>query len=40
MEGEKQRLEQKLAKARFMMDVQAKLQALEKLPESEDTELK
>ncbi|SRR5712691_2874046 len=36
---EKQRLEQELAKARFVMDVQAKLQALlEKLSESEDTE--
>lgn len=33
-----QRLEQELAKARFVMDVQAKLQALlEKLSESEDT---
>ena len=38
---EKQRLEQELAKARFVMDVQAKLQALlEKLSESEDTEPK
>jgi transposase-like protein len=36
---EKQRLEQELAKARFVMDVQAKLQALlETLSESEDTE--
>ena len=35
---EKQRLEQELAKARFVMDVQAKLQALlERLSESEDT---
>ena len=35
---EKQRLEQELAKARFVMDVQAKLQALlEKLSESGDT---
>jgi transposase len=35
---EKERLEQELAKARFVMDVQAKLQALlEKLSESEDT---
>ena len=35
---EKQRLEQELAKARFVMDVQAKLQALlEKLSESADT---
>jgi transposase-like protein len=35
---EKQRLEQELAKARFVMDVQAKLQALlEQLSESEDT---
>src|SRR3974377_459177 len=38
---EKQRLEQELAKARFVMDVQAKLQALlEKLSGSEDTETK
>ena len=36
---EKQRLEQELAKARFVMDVQAKLQALlETLSESADTE--
>jgi transposase-like protein len=36
---EKERLEQELAKARFVMDVQAKLQALlEQLSESEDTE--
>ena len=36
---EKQRLEQELAKARFVMDVQAKLQALlEQLSESADTE--
>lgn len=36
---EKERLEQELAKARFVMDVQAKLQALlETLSESEDTE--
>jgi transposase-like protein len=35
---EKQRLEQELAKARFVMDVQAKLQALlEQLSESGDT---
>jgi transposase len=35
---EKERLEQELAKARFVMDVQAKLQALlETLSESEDT---
>ncbi len=35
---EKQRLEQELAKARFVMDVQAKLQALlETLSKSEDT---
>jgi hypothetical protein len=35
---EKERLEQELAKARFVMDVQAELQALlEKLSESEDT---
>jgi transposase len=39
LQREKQRLEQELAKARFVMDVQAKLQALlEKLSESEDTE--
>ena len=38
LEREKQRLEQELAKARFVMDVQAKLQALlETLSESEDT---
>jgi transposase len=36
---EKQRLEQELAKARFVMDVQAKLQVLlEQLSESADTE--
>jgi transposase-like protein len=36
---EKQRLEQELAKARFVMDVQAKLQALlEQLSESADNE--
>jgi transposase len=36
---EKQRLEQELAKARFVIDVQAKLQALlEQLSESADTE--
>ena len=35
---EKQRLEQELAKARFVMDVQAKLQALlEQLSKSEGT---
>jgi transposase len=38
---EKERLEQELAKARFVMDVQAKLQALlETLSESGDTEPK
>src|SRR5215467_2261555 len=38
---EKQRLEQELAKARFVMDVPAKLQALlEQLSESGDTETK
>src|SRR5215467_9787913 len=38
---EKQRLEQELAKARFVMDVQAKLQALlEQLSESADAETK
>ena len=38
---EKERLEQELAKARFVMDVQAKLQALlEQLSESADTETK
>ena len=38
---EKARLEQELAKARFVVDVQAKLQALlETLSESEDTGLK
>jgi transposase-like protein len=38
LQREKQRLEQELAKARFVMDVQAKLQALlEKLSESGDT---
>lgn len=38
---EKERLEQELAKARFVMDVQAKLQALlEKLSGSGDTEAK
>jgi transposase-like protein len=41
LEREKQRLEQELAKARFVMDVQAKLQALlEKLSESADIEPK
>jgi transposase-like protein len=39
LQSEQQRLEQELAKARFVMDVQAKLQALlEKLSESGDTE--
>lgn len=39
LQREKQRLEQELAKARFVMDVQAKLQALlETLSESGDTE--
>ncbi len=38
LQREKERLEQKLAKARFVMDVQAKLQALlERLSESGDT---
>ncbi len=38
---EKERLEQELARARFVMDVQAKLQALlGKLSESEDTGIK
>jgi len=38
---ERERLEQELAKARFVMDVQAKLQALlEQLSESADTETK
>ena len=39
LQAEKQRLEQELAKARFVMDVQAKLHALlETLSESDDTE--
>ena len=39
MEAETQRLEQELAKARFVVDVQAKLHALlETLSESADTE--
>jgi len=39
LERDKQRLEQELARARFVMDVQAKLQALlEQLSESADTE--
>lgn len=39
LEAEKQQLEQELAKARFVMDVQAKLHALlETLSESADTE--
>ena len=39
LEAEKQRLEQELAKARFVVDVQAKLHALlETLSESGDTE--
>ena len=39
LEAEKQRLEQELAKARFVVDVQAKLHALlETLSESADTE--
>jgi len=39
LEAEKQRLEQELAKARFVVDVQAKLHALlETLSESTDTE--
>lgn len=39
LQAEKQRLEQELAKARFVMDVQAKLHALlETLSESADTE--
>ena len=39
LQAEKQRLEQELAKARFVVDVQAKLHALlETLSESEDTE--
>jgi transposase-like protein len=39
LEADKQRLEQELAKARFVMDVQAKLHALlETLSESADTE--
>jgi hypothetical protein len=41
LEREKKRLEQELAKARFVMDVQAKLQALlEQLSESADGETK
>jgi transposase-like protein len=41
LEADKQRLEQELAKARFVVDVQAKLQALlETLSESTDTEPK
>jgi transposase len=41
LERERQQLERELAKARFVMDVQAKLQELlEKLSESEDTEPK
>ena len=39
LEADKQRLEQELAKARFVVDVQAKLHALlETLSESTDTE--
>ena len=39
LEAEKQRLEQELAKARFVVDVQAKLHGLlEMLSESADTE--
>ena len=39
LQAEKQRLEQELAKARFVMEVQAKLHALlETLSESDDTE--
>ena len=39
LQAEKQRLEQELAKARFVVEVQAKLHALlETLSESEDTE--
>jgi transposase-like protein len=39
LQAEKQRLEQELAKARFVVEVQAKLHALlEKLSESGDTE--
>jgi transposase-like protein len=39
LEAEKRRLEQELAKARFVVDVQAKLHGLlEKLSESADTE--
>ena len=39
LEAEKKRLEQELAKARFVIDVQAKLSALlETLSESTDTE--
>jgi transposase-like protein len=39
LEGEKRRLEQELAKARFVVDVQSKLHALlETLSESADTE--
>ncbi len=39
LEAEKKRLEQELAKARFVVDVQAKLHALlETLSESADTE--
>jgi transposase len=41
LQAEKKRLEQELAKARFVMDVQGKLSALlETLSESEDTEPK
>ena len=41
LERDKRRLEQELAKARFVMDVQAKLQALlEQLSESADTDTK
>jgi transposase len=41
LEREKKRLEQELAKARFVVDVQAKLQALlEQLSESADGETK
>jgi predicted nuclease with TOPRIM domain len=41
LEAEKQRLEQELAKARFVVDVQAKLHGLlETLSESADTEPK
>ena len=40
LETEKRRLEQELAKSRFVVDVQAKLHALETISEGADTEPK